>query len=126
MRRVFDRPVVLAATLVHALLGFSGVAVGLSLAAVLASGGGVPADLARDQGAVALTAGIVGYGAIDVVGAIGLWRRSRAGQVAAIAADAAGLAVVVWAMAIAGLDDVLLGGAALLTLAAVLAALARR
>ncbi|HEY3522640.1 MAG TPA: hypothetical protein VGK63_02960, partial [Candidatus Limnocylindrales bacterium] len=90
-----------------------------------ASGGGVPANVASGSAAFALATGIVVYGAAGVVGAVGIWGRRPWGRWTAIAVDAVGIAILAWAIALAGPGDVLVSGTALLAIAAALAFFAR-
>ncbi|HEU4673682.1 MAG TPA: hypothetical protein VFS32_12365 [Candidatus Limnocylindrales bacterium] len=114
-----------AATLLHAIIGFSGIAVGLQLAVALAVAP-VGTIGPRDLGSFAIPLGLVLYGALDVVGAIGIWSRRSWGRWVAVAVDGAGIVVVGAALGVAGFDDLLAGGAALLAFAAVLAWLGGR
>lgn len=112
-----DRPSsLLWAVVVHLLIGVSGVAAGLPLAAGVLSG-----SLDRFQPtqrdvlvAAAIAFGVLGYGALEVVGALGVWRRARPGWWVALVVDLVGLAILVWVLGIAGgSDGIIIGGVVL-------------
>jgi hypothetical protein len=104
------------AVAVHLLVGVSGVAAGLPLVAGVLSG-----TLDQFQPtqrdvlvAWAIAFGVLGYGALEVVGAVGVWRRSRPGWWVALIVDLVGLAILVWVLSIAGgSDGILIGGVVL-------------
>jgi hypothetical protein len=75
-------------------------------------------------GAIAIPLGILGYGLVLVIGAVGLIRRRAWGWLIAVVGILAGLASLAVLLAIAGWDDaVLLGGVAIwgITVGAILA-----
>lgn len=112
-----DRPGSLQwAVAIHLLIGLSGVAAGLPLVAGVLSGGLDQFQPSQRDVLVswAIALGVLGYGVLEVVGAIGLWRRSRPGWWIALVVDLVGLAILVWAVWIAGgSDGILIGGVVL-------------
>ena len=124
MQAPVARPVslVLAAAL-HLVIGLSGMAVGASLLSAAADSGLASVGISPND-AIALRAIVVGillYGALEVVAAIGIWRRAVWGWTMALVVDLAGLVVLGWTLAIAGIGDpVLLSGIAIWSIAVAL------
>jgi hypothetical protein len=114
---MMDRPSSLVwAVAVHALIGLSGVAAGLPLVAGVASGA---IDQFEPTGrdllaAWAIALGVLAYGVLEVVAAVGLWRGRRPGWWLALIVDAIGLTILGWVLSIAGgADGILIGGVVL-------------
>lgn len=112
-----DRPSSLQwAVAVHLLIGVSGVAAGLPLVAGVLSGALDQFQPTRRDVLVAwaIAFGVLGYGALEVVGAVGVWRRSRPGWWVTLVVDLVGLAILGWTVWIAGgSDGILIGGVVL-------------
>jgi hypothetical protein len=105
------RPIpLLVSVFLNLLIGLSGLGVAGSLIAVV--GGNVPAPPGMHvQGAAATVALIMGgYAFLAVVGAVGLWRRNRAGWLALLGLDGIGLAVLGFVTWLGGLDPIILLG----------------
>ena len=109
-----DRPGSLQwAVAIHLLIGVSGIAAGLPLVAGVLSGTLDQFQPTQRDALVAwaIAFGVFGYGALEVVGAVGVWRRSRRGWWVALVVDFVGLAILGWATWIAGgSDGILIGG----------------
>ena len=112
-----DRPGSLQwAVAVHLLIGVSGIAAGLPLVAGVLSGALDPFQPTQRDVLIAwaIAFGVLGYGALEVVGAVGVWRRSLPGWWVALVVDLIGLAILGWAFWIAGgSDGILIGGVVL-------------
>ena len=112
-----DRPGSLQwAVAIHLLIGVSGIVAGLPLVAGVLSGTLDQFQPTRRDVLVAwaIAFGVFGYGALEVVGAVGVWRRSRRGWWVALCVDLVGLAILGWAFWIAGgSDGILIGGVVL-------------
>jgi hypothetical protein len=100
----------------HLLIGISGVSVGIPLVGGFLRGGLDPFEPSQRDVALAgaIAFGVLGYGLATVVGAIGIWRGTRAGWWLTVIVDLVGLAVLAWTVAITAFsDELLLGGVAL-------------
>jgi len=105
------RPIpLLVSVFLNLLIGLSGLAVAGSLIAVV--GGNVPPPPGMNvQGAAAAVALIIGgYAFVAVVGAVGLWRRNRAGWLALLGLVGVGLAVLGFVTWLGRLDPIILLG----------------
>jgi hypothetical protein len=119
---VIDRPISLQwAVAIHLLIGLSGVAAGLPLVAGVLSGALDQLEPTQRDVLVgwAIALGVLGYGVLEVVGAVGMWRGRRPGWWLALIVDGMGLAILGWAAWIAGGSDGLLLGGAVLWLIAI-------
>ena len=106
-----SRPSVLVAGVVLSLvIGLSGLGVGITFLG--ASLGGTRPGLTPDasQAALRMGLGLGGYGLLVVIGAVGVWLRSRSGWWLAIAALGVGFVTLAVLTVIASMDGVLLGG----------------
>jgi hypothetical protein len=100
----------------HLLIGISGTFAGVPLVAGFL-GGGLNAFQPSQRDLVlagAIAFGVLGYAVATVLGAIGIWRGSRAGWWLTLVVDLVGLAILAWTVAITEFsDELLLGGFAL-------------
>jgi hypothetical protein len=104
------------AVAVHLLIGLSGVAAGLPLVGGMLSGSLDPFEPTQRDilAGWAIALGVLGYGVLEVVGAVGVWRGWRPGWWLALIVDLVGLAILAWTASIAGgFDGLLLGGGVL-------------
>ena len=103
------------AVIVQLVIGLSGVGVGLTLLAAMLQG---PIGAARvEPVGLAIAGGVVGYGALVTIAAIGMATGRRGSTWASVVLDLVGLAVLGYAIVLAGPDEIL-GGGVLIWLAA--------
>jgi hypothetical protein len=114
------QPITLAAAaILNVIIGLSGLFVGLTLVVALPNMGAT--DVAFGDAFVFVIV-IPLYGLAATLGGIGTWRRYWVGWTLAVAVDALGLGVLIWAITLVGPDRVLLFGVAVWTLTLVLLA----